>query len=82
MDIANSYPKYQHRQFHWVEPLNEKASEEHDVIKQKIEKRQYSSTEDFYFALRPLLKPKEKGKALRDAKHRNCPSKLSARAIR
>ena len=75
MDIAiyfmgSHYPRYEQRQFHWIEPFNEKASEEHYAIKQKIQKRQYSSIEGFYSALKPLLKPKKKGKALRDAKHR------------
>ena len=39
MDMANSYPRYEQRQFHWIEPFNEKASEEHYAIKQKIQKK-------------------------------------------
>ena len=70
MDMANSYPRYEQRKFHWIELFNEKASEEHYTIKQEVQKRQYSSIEDFYSAVKPLLKPKKKGKALRDAKHR------------
>ena len=70
LDMANSYPRYEQRQFDWIEPFNDKASEEHYAIKQKIQRKQYSSIEGFYSALKPLLKPKKKGKALRDAKRR------------
>ena len=70
IDIADSYPRFQQKQFQWIEPFNEKASEEHRAIKKKIQKREYSSIEEFYSSLKLLLKPKKKGKALRDAKHR------------
>jgi len=70
MDIADAYPKFEQRHFHWIDPFNDKASSEHHAIKHKIQKREYPSLEDFYLALKPLLKPKKKGKALRDAKHR------------
>jgi hypothetical protein len=70
MDIADAYPKFEQRQFYWIDPFNDKASDEHHAIKRKIRKKEYVSLEDFYSALRPLLKPKKKGKALRDAKHR------------
>ena len=70
MDIADAYPKFEQRQFYWIDPFNDKASEEHHAIKRKIQKREYSSLEDFYLALKPLLKPQKKGKALKDAKKR------------
>ena len=70
MDIADAYPKFEQRQFYWIDPFNDKASDEHHAIKRKILKKEYASLEDFYIALKPLLKPKKKGKALRDAKHR------------
>ena len=70
MNIANAYPKFEQRQFYWIDPFNDKASEEHHAIKRKIQKREYSSLEDFYLALKPLLKPQKKGKALKDAKKR------------
>ena len=70
MDIANSYPRYEKRQFHWIDPFNQNATEEHRAIKQKLQRRKYSSIENFYFALKPPLKPKKKGKALRDEKPR------------
>ena len=70
MNIADAYPEFEQRQFYWIDPFNDKASEEHHAIKRKIQKSEYSSLEDFYFALKPLLKPQKKGKALRDAKQR------------
>ena len=70
MNIADAYPKFEQRQFYWIDPFNDKASEEHHAIKRKIQKREYSSLEDFYLALKPLLKPQKKGKALKDAKKR------------
>ena len=70
MDIADAFPKFEQKQVHWIDPFNDKASDEHHAIKRKIWKKEYSSLEDFYSALKPLLKPKKKGKALRDAKHR------------
>ena len=70
MDIADAHPKFEQRQFYWIEPFNAKASDEHHAIKRKIRKKEYASLEDFYSALKPLMKPKKKGKALRDAKHR------------
>ena len=70
MDIAVAYPKFEQRQIYWIDPFNNKASDEHHAIKRKIWKKEYASLEDFYSALKPLLKPKKKGKALRDAKHR------------
>ena len=70
MNIADAYPKFEQRQFLWIDPFNDKASEQHHAIKRKIQKREYSSLEDFYRALKPLLKPQKKGKALKDAKKR------------
>ena len=70
MDIADAYPKFEQRQFYWIDLFNDQASDEHHAIKRKIWKKEYASLEDFYSALKPLLKPKKKGKALRDAKHR------------
>ena len=70
IDIADTYPKFEQRQFNWIDSFNEKASHEHHAIKRKIWKKEYASLEDFYSALKPLLKPKKRGKALRDAKHR------------
>ena len=70
MDIANAYPIFEQRQFQWIEPFNDRASDEHHAIKQKIREKEYPSLEDFYRALQPLLKPKKRGKALRDAKYR------------
>ena len=69
-DIADAYSKFEQRQFCWADLFNNKAFHEHHAIKRKILKKEYSSLEDFYIALKPLLKPKKRGKALRDTKHR------------
>ena len=68
--IADAYPKYEQMQFYWIESFSEKASDEHHKIKSNICNEEYQSLDDFYEALKPLLKPKKKGKALKDAKHR------------
>ncbi|EHI47676.1 hypothetical protein HIMB100_00012500 [SAR116 cluster alpha proteobacterium HIMB100] len=65
MNIADAYPKFEQRQFYWIDPFNDKASEEHHAIKRKIQKREYSSLEDFYLALQPLLKPQKKVRLLK-----------------
>jgi hypothetical protein len=62
-DIADAYTKFEQRQFYWIDPFNDNATDEHHEIKSKILKREYQSHEDFYEALKPLLKPKKKGKA-------------------
>ena len=77
INTADAYPKFEQRRFHWIAPFNDRASEEHSAIKQKIQKREYSSIEDFYSALKPLLKPKKKGKALKNAKHRTAQEAIS-----
>ena len=39
MDIADAYPKFEQRQFYWIDPFNDKASDEHHAIKRKIRKK-------------------------------------------
>ena len=70
MNIADAYPKYDQPQFHWIQQYYDNATDKHHEIKSKITLKEYQSLDDFYEALRPLLKPKKKGKALKDAKHR------------
>ena len=69
-DIAEFFPRFEQKWFYWIDPFTDKATDEHHKIKSKIWKREYQSLGDFYEALKPLLKPKKKGKALKDAKHR------------
>ena len=61
MDIADAFPKFEQKQVYWIDPFNDKASDEHHAIKRKIRKKDYASLEEFYSELKPLLKPKKKG---------------------
>ena len=70
VDIADAHPRFEQRQFYWIDAFNDNASDVHHAIKRKVWEKEYASLEDFYSALKPLLKPKKRGKALRDAKHR------------
>jgi hypothetical protein len=69
-DIAKFFPRFEQRQFYWIDPFTKKATDEHRGIKSNIRNKEYQSLDDFYEALKPLLKPRKKGKALKDAKHR------------
>ena len=70
MNIADAYPKYDQPQFHWIQQYYDNATDKHHEIKSNIRKKKYQSLGDFYEALKPLLKPRKKGKALKDVKHR------------
>ena len=70
VDIARAYPNFEPKRFHWIDPFNNKASDEHHEIKRKIWKKEYTSLEGFYLALQPFLKPVARGKALKDKKKR------------
>ena len=39
MDIADAYPKFEQKQFYWINPFNDKASDKHHEIKRKIWKK-------------------------------------------
>ena len=69
-DIADAYPKFERPQNFWMQKYFDNGSDEHHGIKSKITRKEYQSLDDFYEALKPILKPKKKGKALKDAKHR------------
>ena len=69
-NIEEFFPRFEQKWFYWIDPFTDKATDEHHKIKSKIWQREYQSLDDFYEALKPLLKPKKKGKALKDAKHR------------
>jgi hypothetical protein len=70
IDMGEAYPKYEQPQNFWMQKYFDNGSDEHHGIKSKITRKEYQSLHDFYEALKPLLKPKKKGKALKDAKHR------------
>ena len=68
--ISNAYPKYQKRQSYWLEPFNTKATEEQRYIRKQIMQREILTLGDFYSLLQPSLKPRARGKALKDRKAR------------
>ena len=69
-DIGEAYPKYEQRQFYWIDPFTFKASDEHHALRGKIRRKEFETLNDFYQALKPFLKPRKLGKALKDAKKR------------
>lgn len=70
LDISNAYPKYEKRQSYWLEPFNKKATERQRHIRQLVMQREIGTLGDFYALLQPFLKPRARGKALRDKKKR------------
>ena len=70
IDMGEAYPKYEQPQNFWMQKYFDNGSDEHHGIKSNTSNKEYQSLDDFYEALKPLLKPKKKGKALKDAKHR------------
>mgnify|MGYP001455119868 CR=1 FL=1 len=70
LDISNAYPKYEKRQSYWLEPFNTKATEGQRHIRQLVMQREIGTLDDFYALLQPFLKPRARGKALKDKKKR------------
>ena len=69
-NIADAYPKFEQRQFYWTQKYYDHATDEHHSIKRKITNNEYRSLDEFYAALKPILKPKPRGKMLKDKKKR------------
>ncbi len=70
IEMSDAYPKYEQRQFYWIDPFNEKATDEQRQIRQRLMKRDITDLDEFYALLKPLLKPRARGKALKDKKVR------------
>ena len=70
MDICEAYPKFEQRHFYWIDPFTFKASDEHHTLRGKVRRKEFETLDDFYQALKPFLKPRKLGKALKDAKKR------------
>ena len=70
MNIADAFPKFEQRQFYWTQKYYDNATDEHHSIKRKITKTEYQSLDEFYADLKPILKPKPRGKMLKDKKKR------------
>ena len=70
MDIDDAYPKLERSRPYWTQYYYDNAKDEHHSLKRKINKREYQSLDEFYEALKPVLKPKPRGKMLKDKKKR------------
>jgi len=68
--MGDAFPDYEQRQFYWIDPYNANATQEHQQLKVQLTKREITSLDKFYEALRPFTKPKPRGKALKDKKKR------------
>lgn len=73
-DIADAYPEFEQRQFYWLDPFHQKATNAHHEIKRRLHKSEIGSLDEFYEALQPLFKPKPRGKMLKDKKVRTAQS--------
>lgn len=70
MDISDAYPKFEQRQFYWIDPYHAKASSEHHKLKKQLHNNETTSLDEFYEKLKPFLNSKPRGKLLRDKKQR------------
>lgn len=70
IDMSDAYPKYEQHQFYWIHLFNEKATDEQRQIRQRLMKRDITDLDEFYALFKPLLKPRARGKALKDKKVR------------
>ena len=71
MGIDDAYPKFERSRTHWTQYYYDNAKDEHHSVKGKISKKEYQSLDEFYDAIKPMLKPKPRGKMLKDLKRRN-----------
>jgi len=71
MHIADAYPKFEHSHNFWIEHFNQQATKEHHAINSRIKRNEFDALDDFYDALQTILKPKPRGKMLKDLKRRN-----------
>ena len=71
MSIDDAYPKLERSRTHWTQYHYNNAKDEHHSVKGKINKKEYQSLDEFYDAIKPMLKPKPRGKMLKDLKRRN-----------
>lgn len=70
MGIDDAYPKLERSRTYWTQYYYDNAKDEHHSVKGKISKKEYRSLDEFYEALKPMLKPKPRGKMLKDKKKR------------
>ena len=70
MGIDDAYPKLERSRTHWTQYYYDNAKDEHHSVKSKISKKEYQSLDEFYDAIKPMLKPKPRGKILKHKKKR------------
>ena len=70
-DLLDEYPEINNRWMFWAEHYNAKAKQVHKDLMFDLDKGVYETIDEFYEALKHLLKPKVRGKALRDKKKRS-----------
>jgi hypothetical protein len=78
-EIGEAYPEYEQRQFYWIDPFNEKSTDEQRQIFSRIRRGEFSTLDEFYASLKPLLKPRARGKALKDKKVRTAQAAFQKR---
>lgn len=74
IDMEDAFPEVHRIKSYWRESFADSGTSEHHAIKLKLIKKQFNSLDEFYDELKPLLKPKPKGKALKDKKKRTAQS--------
>ena len=70
-DLLDEYPEINNRWMFWAEHYNTKAKQVHKDLMFDLNKGVYATIDEFYEALKHLLKPKVRGIALRDKKKRS-----------
>ena len=70
MGIDDAYPKLERSRTHWTQYYYDNAKDEHHSVQSKISKKEYQSLDEFYDAIKPMLKPKPRGKILKHKKKR------------
>ena len=70
MSIDDAYPRFERSRTFWTQQYYDNARDEHHSIKRKISQKEYHSLDEFYEALKPMLKPKPRGKMIKDKKKR------------
>ena len=63
-------PAFEYKWSSWIDPFTQKGSEAHKALYVKIVNKELTSLDEFYAETDKLLKPKSRGKHLKDKKKR------------
>lgn len=69
-EIRKLFPEHVSQSTIWADFFLKHSKDEEKIYLRKIRNREFDSLDAFYDEANKLLKPKKKGKALKDAKHR------------